>query len=76
MSNNIPIPETFSVDYDAKQGVVFNIGNELSRSASPENVGQVFFLGIGRPMRETMWASENSLKDWDSPEEDKAWAGL
>ena len=59
--------------------IVFSFvsGLESSLTRSPMNTEQLFILGSSSLLKDTMLASENALaKDWDSPEEDAAWANL
>jgi hypothetical protein len=74
--------QTYSVDSNAwvaRGQIVFSspFGRETSLAGSPVNWGGVFMLRSSIPLQDTMLASENALaKDWDSPEEDTAWANL
>lgn len=55
----------------------FVFGLESSLTRSPMSTEQLFILGSSSLLKDTMLASENALaKDWDSPEEDAAWANL
>ena len=58
---------------------IFSIapGQESTLASGPLTIkDRVFILGTARFLPETMLASENALRDWVSPEEDSAWAGL
>jgi hypothetical protein len=79
------IPEqTFSVDSSGwlaasrpTLSFVFGLEQECSCTTSPSKTHQVFVIGTNRSVSDTMLASERVLaKDWDTPQEDKAWANL
>lgn len=64
--------------YKEKYSIVLKRQNE---GPSREALLRGFFVGMGLPFKsesfQTMLASEQVLKrDWDTPEEDEAWAHL
>jgi len=74
--------QTFSVDSSewlgASQLMISLVsGQECGITSSPLNMHQVYVLGTKRPLPDTMMASERALaKDWNTPQEDSAWASL